>query len=136
MGGTFDLNLPAIPRGTLNDVDNNGEEDLGVQIFAVAYSPNLYGGPFSQGDDRSRGWPSYLASVKTDSENNDEVVGGRLVIWSPDTDQQFPAGFGDDGLLFTLNRPGRPYFSRIFGGRSRSITFCVFAGTNTRICFV
>jgi C-terminal processing protease CtpA/Prc len=105
LGGTFDLNLPAIPRGTLNDVDNNGEEDLGVQIFAVAYSPNLYGGPFSQGDDRSRGWPSYLASVKTDSENNDEVVGGRLVIWSPDTDQQFPAGFGDDGLLFSSDDP-------------------------------
>src|SRR5687768_7733164 len=35
LSGTFDLNLPAVPRGTLNDVDNNGVEDLGVQIFAV-----------------------------------------------------------------------------------------------------
>jgi C-terminal processing protease CtpA/Prc len=105
LSGTFDLNLPAIPRGTLNDVNNDGRADLGVQIFAVAYSPNLYGGPFSQGDDRSRGWPSYLASVKTDSENQDEVLGGRLVVWSPDSDQQFPSGFGEDGLLFTADDP-------------------------------
>ncbi len=105
LSGTFDLSLPALPRGTLNDVDNNDVEDLGVQIFAVAYSPNLYGGPFSQGDDRSRGWPSYLASVKTDSENNDEVIGGKLVIWSPDAEQQFPTDFGEDGLLFTADDP-------------------------------
>jgi C-terminal processing protease CtpA/Prc len=108
LSGTFDLNLPAVPRGTLNDVDNNGVEDLGVQIFAVAYSPNLYGGPFSQGDDRSRGWPTYLASVRTDPENNDEVLGGRLVIWAPDAGQKFPSGFGDDGLLFTADDPSAP----------------------------
>jgi C-terminal processing protease CtpA/Prc len=105
LSGTFDLNLPAVPRGLLNDVDNNDTEDLGVQIFAVAYSPNLYGGPFSQGDDRSRGWPTYLASVRTDPENNDEVLGGRLVIWAPDGGQKFPSGFGDDGLLFTPDDP-------------------------------
>lgn len=105
LSGTFDLNLPAVPRGTLNDVDNNGNEDLGVQIFAVAYSPNLYGGPFAQGDDRSRGWPSYLASVKTNSENDHEVVGGKLVIWSPDSEQEFPTSFGADGLLFTSDDP-------------------------------
>jgi C-terminal processing protease CtpA/Prc len=105
LSGTFDLNLPAVPRGTLNDVDNNGTEDLGVQIFAVAYSPNLYGGPFSQGDDRSRGWPSYLASVRTDSENDDEVLGGKLVIWAPDAEQKFPSDFGNDGLLFTADDP-------------------------------
>lgn len=108
LSGTFDLNLPAIPRGTLNDVDNNKNEDLGVQIFSVAYSPNLYGGPFSQGDDRSRGWPSYLASVRTDSENNDEVLGGKLVIWAPDSEQSFPSDFGDDGLLFTADDPSAP----------------------------
>ncbi len=105
LSGTFDLSLPAVPRGTLNDVNNDDVEDLGVQIFAVAYSPNLYGGPFSQGDDRSRGWPSYLASIKTDTENKDEVIGGKLVIWSPDAEQQFPTDFGEDGLLFTTDDP-------------------------------
>lgn len=105
LGGTFDLNLPALPQGEFNDVDNNGQSDQGVQIFAVGYSPNLYGDPFSAGDDRSLGWPSYLASVKTDTENKNEVIGGMLVIWSPDENQQFPTGFGADGLLFTADDP-------------------------------
>ncbi len=103
--GTFDLSLPALPRGEFNDVDQDGDEDAGVQVFAVGYSPNLYGGPFSEGDDRSRGWPAYLASVQTDAENNDEVIGGKLVVWSPDAEQQFPTGFGKDGLLFTEDDP-------------------------------
>ncbi|MCQ3938513.1 MAG: peptidase S41 [Chloroflexi bacterium] len=108
LGGEFDLNLPALPEGEFNDVDNDGQEEQGVQIFAVGYSPNLYGGPFSAGDDRSRGWPSYLASVKTDTENNDEVIGGKLIIWSPDAGQEFPTGFGSDGLLFTSDDPVGP----------------------------
>lgn len=105
LSGTFELDLPSQPEGEFNDVDNDGVEETGVQIFAVGYSPNVYGGPFSEGDDRSRGWPSYLASVKTDTENKDEVIGGKLVVWSPDANQQFPAGFGADGLLFTADDP-------------------------------
>jgi C-terminal processing protease CtpA/Prc len=108
LSGEFDLNLPVRPEGMFNDVDNNGRQDAGVQIFALAYSPNLAGGPFAEGDDRSYGWPSYLASVLTDSENNDEVVGGKLIVWAPDADQQFPVGFGDDGLLFTADDPAAP----------------------------
>ncbi len=106
--GTYFIDLPARPEGTLNDVDNNGKTDTGVQIFAVSYSPNLTGGPFSEGDDPLFGWPTYLASVKADSENKDEVVGGKLVLWAPDDKQQFPTGFGDDGLLFTEDDPVGP----------------------------
>jgi C-terminal processing protease CtpA/Prc len=103
--GTYTLQLPRLPKGVFNDVDNNGKTDTGVQIFAVGYSPNLAGGPFSEGDDPSFGWPTYLASVRTDTENNEEVTGGKLVIWAPDAKQQFPTGFGDDGLLFTADDP-------------------------------
>jgi len=103
--GTYNIKLPVEPQGTFNDVDNNGKTDKGVQIYSVAYSPNLTGGPFSEGDDKSFGWPGYLASVKVDSENQDEVTGGKLVIWSPDDKQQFPSGFGEDGLLFTKDDP-------------------------------
>lgn len=103
--GTYFIDLPARPEGALNDVDNNGKADTGVQIFAVSYSPNLTGGPFSEGDDPSFGWPTYLASVKADSENKDEIIGGKLVVWAPDDKQQFPTGFGDDGLLFTEDDP-------------------------------
>lgn len=106
--GTYSLQLPGVPLGQFADVDNNGATDTGVQIFSVAYWPNLTGGPFSEGDDKSRGWPTYLASVHTDSEKEDEVTGGSLVIWSPDDKQQFPTGFGADGKLFTADDPVGP----------------------------
>lgn len=106
--GTFTLRLPALPGGTQADVNPDGKAEAGVQIYAVDYSPNMTGGPFAEGDDRSRGWPSYLASVKTDSENNDEVTGGKLLIWSPDAQQFFPSDFGADGLLFTQDDPVMP----------------------------
>jgi hypothetical protein len=106
--GTYELDLPLQPQGTFDDVDNNGQTDAGVQVFSVAYWPNLAGGPFSVADDPSFGWPTYLASVKTDTENNDEVIGGSLVVWSPDDKQQFPTGFGPDGMLFTTDDPEGP----------------------------
>ena len=108
MTGEYVLQLPARPTATQADVDNNGQENTGVQVFAVSYWPNLISGPYSEGDDRSRGWPSYLASVKTDTENQDEVIGGQLVVWSPDAEQSFPTDFGADGLLFTSDDPVAP----------------------------
>lgn len=104
-GGTYTIDLPVRPRGTFNDVDQNGNKDQGIQIFAVSYWPNYAGGPYSEGDDPTYGWPNYLASVITDSENDDEVTGGKLLLWAPDGQQQFPSGFGDDGLLFTTDDP-------------------------------
>jgi C-terminal processing protease CtpA/Prc len=105
MKAEYILQLPARPTGAFADVDNNGQENQGVQVFAVAYWPNLTGGPYSEGDDRSRGWPSYLASVLTDTENDDEVIGGKLVVWAADDQQQFPTAYGDDKLLFTADDP-------------------------------
>jgi C-terminal processing protease CtpA/Prc len=106
--GEYSIYLPEVPQGEFNDVDNNGKKDTGVQVFATAYWPNMAGGPFSEGDDRSRGWPGYLASVRTDSENQDEVTGGKLLIWSPDANEAFPTGFGADKLLFTADDPTAP----------------------------
>ncbi len=106
--GTFELQLPARPRGSLIDVDNDGQQDTGVQIFVLSWWPNLTGGPFAVGDDQERGWPSYLVSTVNDPENKDEVVGGSLIVWSPDLAQEFPNGFGPDGLLFTDDDPVTP----------------------------
>ena len=105
MQGSYTLQLPARPTGTLADINNNNEEDLGLQVFAVAYWPNLTGGPYSEGDDLSLGWPTYLASIITDTENEDEIISGDLVIWAPDNEQEFPSGFGEDGKLFTADDP-------------------------------
>ncbi|GAB4213582.1 MAG: hypothetical protein OHK0022_50880 [Roseiflexaceae bacterium] len=104
--GNFLLHLPARPAGT--PIDPSRSNKPGVQVFAVAYAPNLTGGPFAVGDDRTRGWPSYLASTRNDPENDDEVIGGTLVAWAPDAAQQFPTGFGNDGKLFTDDDPLGP----------------------------
>jgi C-terminal processing protease CtpA/Prc len=106
--GEYSLQLPSIPLGQFVDVDNNGQADTGVQVFAMSYLPNLTGGPYSEGDDKSRGWPSYLASIRTDPDKDDEVIGGKLVVWSPDENQQFPTGFGPDEKLFTADDPVGP----------------------------
>lgn len=103
--GTFQLNLPALPTGQQVSVNPKGPGDKGVQIYALEFSANLAGSPYSTGDDPERGWPSYLASVKTDTENNDEVTGGKLVIWAPDAQESFPSDFGPDGKLFTQDDP-------------------------------
>ena len=86
-------------------MDQDGQDERGLQIFTVAYNPNLTGGVFSEGDDRSLGWPGYLASVRTDRENQDELVGGKLIIWAADGEEEFPSGWGADGLLFTADDP-------------------------------
>lgn len=101
--GEYSVQLPAVPLAQFVDVDNNGKTDTGVQVFTVAYWPNLTGGPYSEGDDKSRGWPNYLASILTDSDKEDEVVGGKLILWAPDDKQQFPTSFGDDKKLFTAD---------------------------------
>ncbi|HVN53352.1 MAG TPA: S41 family peptidase [Anaerolineaceae bacterium] len=104
--GTYSLDLPEIPQGQANRFGSSQGE--GVQVFSVSYWPNLSGGPYSEGDDKTKGWPDYLASVITDTENKDEVTGGKLVVWAPDASEQFPTGFGADGLLFTSDDPLGP----------------------------
>ena len=103
--GSYHILLPETPRGTLNDVSHSSAKETGVQIYSVAYWPNLTGGPYSEGDDVSFGWPGYLTSVKIDTENHQEVNGGELIIWAPDGSEQFPTGFGPDGKLFTSDDP-------------------------------
>jgi C-terminal processing protease CtpA/Prc len=103
--GQYTIQLPIQPAGQHNDVDHDGKPEAGLQVFAVEYTPNWTGGPYYSGDDFYLGWPSYLASVTVDRENQDEVTGGKVVVWSPNDTQDFPTGFGEDGLLFTDDDP-------------------------------
>jgi len=104
---TYSLLLPAIPQGTFVDVDNDGEDDTGVQVFAVAYWSNTWGDPFLERRDGT-GWSNAYASTVTDPNRDDEIKGGILVVWAPDDQQGFPTGFGEDGLLFTADDPVSP----------------------------
>ena len=103
----YEVALPSVPQGTFVDVDNNGTHDTGVQVFAVAYWSNTWGGPFLEKRDGT-GWSSAYSSTITDPENKDEITGGILVVWAPDNQQSFPTGFGADGKLFTTDDPTAP----------------------------
>lgn len=105
---SYSLTLPLVPRGTLRDVDNDAEEDRGVMVFAVAYWTNIFGDAYLEKRDQSGGgWSSAYAStrVSDDRANYLEVYGGKYVVYAPDDGQGFPAGFGEDGLLFTEDDP-------------------------------
>jgi C-terminal processing protease CtpA/Prc len=100
---SFHIPLPGVPQGTFVDVDNNGQQDQGVQVFAVAYWSNTWGDPFLERRD-GVGWSTAYSSTIVDPEEG-EITGGTLVVWAPDESQAFPTGFGDDGLLFTEDDP-------------------------------
>ena len=104
---TFELALPAVPQGTQHDLDNDGEADPGVQVFAVAYWSNTWGGPFLERRDGT-GWSTAYASTTTDADRDYEIDGGTLIVWAPDDQQGFPTGFGADGKLFTADDPTAP----------------------------
>ncbi len=101
---TYQLALPAVPQGTMIDLDNDGEQDQGIQVFAVAYWSNVWGGPFLE-EREGKGWSTAYTSTLVDPANDDEIIGGSLVVWAPDDEQGFPTSFGDDGLLFTEDDP-------------------------------
>ncbi len=105
---TYSLTLPAVPNGTLHDVDNDGQTDTGVMIFAVAYWTNTWGDPYLERRDQGGGgWSSAYAStrVSTDSDSFLEVFGGQYIVYAPDANQQFPSDFGADKKLFTEDDP-------------------------------
>jgi C-terminal processing protease CtpA/Prc len=104
---TYSLALPAIPQSTQVDVDNDGEADTGVQVFAVSYWSNTWGGPFLERRD-GRGWSKAYTSMLVDPERENEIAGGKLIVWSPNDEQGFPTGFGDDNRLFTEDDPTAP----------------------------
>ncbi len=105
---SWTLQLPFEPRGSLRDVDNDGEEDTGVQVFAVAYWTNTWGPPeLEERDLYGGGWSNAYASTDTShrSQTLNEIIGGKLLVYAPDGEQGFPSDFGEDGLLFTEDDP-------------------------------
>ncbi|MEO1286512.1 MAG: S41 family peptidase [Chloroflexota bacterium] len=104
---SYVLQLPVAPQAPLNDVDNDGEEDIGVQIYQVAYWSNTYGDIYLEERD-GRGWSGSNNSVITESEPPEriaEYIGGNILIYAPVAGQAFPSGFGDDDALFTEDDP-------------------------------
>ncbi|MCY4070769.1 MAG: S41 family peptidase [Chloroflexi bacterium] len=105
---SYSLSLPKVPSGALRDVDNNGNEDAGVMVFAIAHWTNLFGDRFLEERDlHGGGWSTGYASTRASDEVETrlEIIGGKFIIYAPDENQGFPSGFGADGLLFTEDDP-------------------------------
>lgn len=105
---SYTLSLPEVPRGAYRDVDNDTQTDTGVQIFAVAYWTNAFGDPYLQERDLyGGGWSTAYASTRISPNISDEgeVIGGKVLVYAPDDQQEFPTAFGPDGFLFTGDEP-------------------------------
>lgn len=105
---SYSIALPIEPQATLKDVDNDGEADTGVMIYAVAYWTNVFGPAFLEERDLfGGGWSTAYASTHISPNPNakGEVIGGKYLIYALDDQQGFPSGFGADGLLFTDDDP-------------------------------
>ncbi len=105
---SYSIALPIEPQGSLRDVDNDDQEETGVQVFAIAYWTNTFGDPYLEARDLSGGgWSTAYASTLTspDADTKREIVGGKLLIYAPEEGQGFPSGYGEDGLLFTEDDP-------------------------------
>ena len=105
---SYSLSLPLAPKGSLRDVDNDGDDDAGVMVFAIAHWTNIFGGPLlDKCDQHGGGWSTAYASTRAsdDPDARLEIIGGKFIIYAPEAGQGFPAGFGEDGLLFTEDDP-------------------------------
>ncbi len=105
---SYSLALPLEPAGGLRDVDNNGDDDIGVMVFSVAHWTNKFGDTLLEERDLyGGGWSTAYASTRAsaDPETRLEIIGGKLIVFAPQAGQGFPIGFGDDGLLFTEDDP-------------------------------
>ncbi|HAJ34864.1 MAG TPA: hypothetical protein DCL15_04110 [Chloroflexi bacterium] len=91
--------LPRMPAAIPVDLDNNGENDMGVQVFRLTLVSNLNGGSHLEQLDQWR----YLNSYQVDDAG--EITEGAFVVYAPDDQQGFPSGVGEDGLIFTADDP-------------------------------
>lgn len=104
----YTLSLPLAPAGGLRDVDNDDQEDSGIMIFSIAYWANIFGDTLlEERDVYGGGWSTGYASARgsNEPETRREIIGGQFIIYAPEAGQGFPAGFGEDGLLFTDDDP-------------------------------
>jgi C-terminal processing protease CtpA/Prc len=105
---TYSISLPIVPQGGWRDVDQDGEEDEGVLVFAPAYWTNAFGDPFLEKRDlHGGGWSGAYVSTKLseDAATQGEYIGGKVIIYAADGNQGFPSGFGADAELFTEDDP-------------------------------
>ena len=96
----YQVIVPALPEGASVDLDNDGEQDAGVQVYSVQIISNLLGDSFADQYDQIVAYRSFLADPQTGS-----VREGSFLVYAPDSNQGFPGSAGEDGLFFTADDP-------------------------------
>jgi C-terminal processing protease CtpA/Prc len=105
---TYELSLPFAGRGRPIDVDNDGEDDLGVQVFLISLTSNTWNSPFlEQRDDFVTGILN-SAVISSDIDSFLQFQYGTLAVYAEEAGQGFPTGKGADGILFTDDDPSAP----------------------------
>lgn len=98
---TYDLALPAEPRGEYRSFGD--PDDEGVLIFTLSVANNLWDDPFLDIRDIGASYTSTI--ISEEAATYGKIQGGKLIVYAPDDEQVFPSGFGDDGVLFTDDDP-------------------------------
>ena len=98
----FSINLPIKPTGASVDLDNNGQTDAGVQVFAAIVANNFTGDSYLQQLDQG-GLASYLTDLVTGA-----ITEGAFVVYAPDAKEGFPTNYGADKKWFTSDDPAGP----------------------------
>jgi hypothetical protein len=63
--GQYQINLPIVPTAQSIDLDNNGQDDQGVQIFSLRVSANLITDSYLTQLEQASGVGSTLSDVAT-----------------------------------------------------------------------
>ncbi|MBC7815129.1 MAG: hypothetical protein H7175_28485 [Burkholderiales bacterium] len=105
----YTISLPIEPRAAYVDLDQDDDEDTGVQVLAPTFRLNVYGQPVLEERDYLFTFGSWLtySSVRVSNQaaNKYDIIGGQLIVYAPDNEQGFPSGFGEDGNMFTEDDP-------------------------------
>lgn len=101
----YSLSLPIEPRGLRTDLNRDDVDDDGVMVFAVTFRLNVHGTMFLDPRDYRYTfgpWLTYSSMrVSQGAADKYNIIGGKLIVYAPNDQQAFPAGFGADGVLFT-----------------------------------
>lgn len=97
---SYRIPLPLVPQAEQVDVDNDGEADPGVMIWYATAAQDYYGEATLDEIEQA----SIFNSLQLEPLTL-ELTSAQFLVWAPDDQQGFPAGWGADGLMFTEDDP-------------------------------
>lgn len=95
----YEVNIPVQPTGASADLDNDGQQDSGVQLYAAVIGSNISSDSYLEQVEQD-GFTSYLSDPQTDA-----IREGAFLVYAPDDQQGFPGSAGEDGIFFTTDDP-------------------------------